>query len=122
MGAAIPHLLQLVCALPAILPCDPSKIHQDVQTGTTEVHDEIIPDDEDKDVVYQKRCKSMLSVVFSIGDGEFKGDRTATRRYAGGKELPFKKAGKSCPRSAGLRTDDQHDTLVFEEPEQEEMI
>jgi len=119
MGAAIPHLLQLVCALPPILPCDPSKIHQDVQTGTTEVHDELVPDDEDTDITYQKRCKSTLSIVFSIGDGEFKGDRTATRRYAGGKELPSKRAGKSGQRFV---VRDQHDTMVFEEPEQEEMI
>ena len=50
MGAAIPLLLQLVAALPPILPFAENEIHSEVTTGTVEVHDEVIPDDEDEDI------------------------------------------------------------------------
>ncbi|KAH8100248.1 hypothetical protein BXZ70DRAFT_1000410 [Cristinia sonorae] len=69
MGAAIPHLLQLSVSLPSILPHPPEDIHTEVLTGTVEVQDELIPDDEDEDISYRTRGKSTLSVVIKIGDG-----------------------------------------------------
>ncbi|KAF9540656.1 hypothetical protein CPC08DRAFT_615339, partial [Agrocybe pediades] len=69
MGAAIPLLVQLICALPPILPFSQDEIHTEITTGTIEVHDEVIPEDEDEDLTYRTRDKSVLRVVFKIGDG-----------------------------------------------------
>ena len=69
MGAAIPHLMQLALSLPAILPYAPEEIKTEVLTGTVQVQDEVMPDDEDEDITYQTRGKSTVSVVITIGDG-----------------------------------------------------
>ncbi|KAA1477119.1 hypothetical protein DENSPDRAFT_745420, partial [Dentipellis sp. KUC8613] len=69
LGAAIPHLMRLAVSVPAILPYAPQEIHTEVLTGTVEVQDEIIPDDEYEDISYQTRGKSTVSVVIKIGDG-----------------------------------------------------
>lgn len=69
MGAAIPHLLQLSVSLPSVLPHPAEDIHTEVLTGTVEVQDELIPEDEDEDISYRTRGKSTLSVVIKIGDG-----------------------------------------------------
>ena len=74
MGAAIPHLVQLSVALPPILPYDASEIHSEITTGTIHVHDEIVQDDEDEEITYEKRGKSTLMVVMKIGDGEYEGN------------------------------------------------
>ena len=126
MGAAIPLLLQLVAALPPILPFAKDEIHLETTTGTTEVHDEVTPEDEDEDITYQTRCKSTLSVVFKIGDGVFEGDRGALHRSSGGKtagksaSIPKKnlvKANDSKKASKGASSD----AIVYEEPEQDYM-
>ncbi|KAI5124514.1 hypothetical protein M0805_003038 [Coniferiporia weirii] len=70
LGAAIPHLSRLAVSLPAILPFPSSEIHMDVMTGTTELQDELIPDDEDEDITIRLRGKSTMSVVVRIGDGK----------------------------------------------------
>ena len=49
MGAAIPLLLQLSLSLPPILPFPPEDIHTEVLTGTVDVNDEVIPEDDDED-------------------------------------------------------------------------
>ncbi|KAI0345075.1 hypothetical protein BDW22DRAFT_1305425, partial [Trametopsis cervina] len=69
MGAAIPHMLQLALSLPDILPYSAEEIQTEVLTGTVEVHDEVIPDDEDEDISLRTRGKSSVSVVIKIGDG-----------------------------------------------------
>ena len=69
MGAAIPHLMQLTLSLPGILPHAPEEIKTEVLTGTVQVQDEVMPDDEDEDITYQTRGKSTVSVVITIGDG-----------------------------------------------------
>ncbi|KAH9930920.1 uncharacterized protein B0H18DRAFT_872648 [Fomitopsis serialis] len=69
MGAAIPQLMQLTLSLPGILPHAPDEIRTEVLTGTVQVQDEVIPDDEDEDISYQVRGKSTVSVVITIGDG-----------------------------------------------------
>ncbi|KAJ7063601.1 hypothetical protein C8F01DRAFT_1056046 [Mycena amicta] len=99
MGAAIPHLLQLSVALPPILPFSPAEIHTEVTTGTVEVQDEIIPDDDDDDIEYKTRAKSTLLIVFKIGDG-----RDTPKPVKGVK-----------PAADGSRR------VVFAEPDQEDM-
>lgn len=69
LGAAIPHLCMLVASLPEILPFPAEDIRTEVLTGTVDVQDELVPDDEDEDITYRARAKSSLSVVFVIGDG-----------------------------------------------------
>ncbi|KAK7688991.1 hypothetical protein QCA50_007682 [Cerrena zonata] len=70
MGAAIPHLVTLSTSLPSILPHSAEEIHTEIQTGTVEVQDEVIPeDDDDEDISYRTRGKSTLMVVIKIGDG-----------------------------------------------------
>jgi len=126
MGAAIPLLLQLVAALPPILPFTQNEIHSEVTTGTVEVRDEVIPDDEDEDITYQTRGKSVLRVVFKIGDGEFEGDRGSIRKYSAGKGVPkiFMKSGHkagSNDAKGKKRIVKGPSATVFEEPEQEMM-
>ena len=61
--------MQLVLSLPTVLPFPADEIHTDIFTGTVEVQDELIPDDEDEDVSYRSRGKSTVNVVIKIGDG-----------------------------------------------------
>lgn len=122
MGAAIPILLQLVTALPPILPFAKDEIHYEIKTRTVEARDEIIPEDEDEDISYQTRGKSVLDIIFKIGDGEFEGDRTAIRRYSAGKSV-----GKTYPprkqddTSKKGKVKEDKTQIIFEEPEQEFM-
>jgi ribonuclease P/MRP protein subunit RPP20 len=69
LGAAIPHLCTLVTSLPEVLPFPAGDIRTEVLTGTVDVQDELLPDDEDEDITYRTRAKSSLSVVIIIGDG-----------------------------------------------------
>ena len=69
LGAAIPHLSMLVASLPEILPFPAEDIRTEVLTGSVDVQDELVPDDEDEDISYRTRAKSSLSVVVIIGDG-----------------------------------------------------
>ncbi|KIM49527.1 hypothetical protein M413DRAFT_110341 [Hebeloma cylindrosporum] len=127
MGAAIPLLLQLVAALPPILPFTQDEIHSEITTGTVEVQDEVIPDDEEEDITYQTRGKSVLRVVFKIGDGEFEGDRGAIRKYSAGKSIPKtfskfgQKAGNKDIKGKNRVIEGQPPPTIFEEPEQEMM-
>ncbi|KAH0584427.1 hypothetical protein H2248_009968 [Termitomyces sp. 'cryptogamus'] len=123
MGAAIPHLLQLVVALPSILPFAADEIKTQVTTGTVEIQDEVIPDDDEEDFTYDTRGKSSLNVVFKIGDGEFEGDKSGvvkknSKRRAGtngGQE-----AKSTGNRDQGRGAQDSAD-IVLQEPEQEEI-
>ncbi|TFY55334.1 hypothetical protein EVJ58_g8310 [Rhodofomes roseus] len=83
MGAAIPQLMQLTLSLPGILPHAPDEIRTEVQTGTVQVQDEVIPDDEDEDITYQVRGKSTVSVVITIGDGVDEGSGRSKARSHG---------------------------------------
>ncbi|KAI0253807.1 hypothetical protein BJV78DRAFT_1280573 [Lactifluus subvellereus] len=69
LGAAIPHLCTLVASLPEILPFSADEIRTEILTGTVDVQDELLPDDEDEEITYRTRAKSSLSVVIIIGDG-----------------------------------------------------
>jgi hypothetical protein len=125
MGAAIPHLLKLTCALPPILPFPQDEIRHTVTTGTVEVQDEVLPENDDDDMTYETRGKSTLCIVLKIGDGIFEGDKTGSRKYAGGKggkgkaPVPQRNGGKKGKAKEIL--DDRPSEIVFEEPEQEYM-
>lgn len=70
MGPAISHLLTLTVSLPAILPHSPEDIHTEVRTGSVDLRDEIVPDNEDEDIYCRTRIKSSLSVIIRIGGGD----------------------------------------------------
>lgn len=96
LGAAIPHLTLLVTSLPAILPFPPNDIHTDIQTGTIEVIDEVLPDDDDAKIEYKKRGKSTLNVVMRIGDGvKEQADPGEDEEGNGGKKRKRKRSARS---------------------------
>ncbi|KAJ6546911.1 hypothetical protein B0H19DRAFT_1265889 [Mycena capillaripes] len=119
MGAAIPHLLQLSVALPPLLPFAADEIHSHITTGTVEVQDEILPDDEDEDISYRTRGKSTLSIVIKIGDGEFEGDKSGPAKRGGAarpnQKIPNQRPSMPAP-AAGSSS-----RVVVVEPEQDDM-
>lgn len=56
-------------SLPEVLPFSPEEIRKEILTGTVDVQDELLPEDEEEDITYRTRAKSSLSVVIIIGDG-----------------------------------------------------
>lgn len=108
MGAAIPHLLTLAASLPDVLPFGPEQIHTEVLTGTVEVQDEIIPEDDNEDISYETRGKSTLSVVIKIGDGI--DEERPKKRHNG--EQKAKGKARSKPAKA--------QQVILSEPEQED--
>lgn len=121
MGAAIPHLLQLALALPAILPFSKDEIHTDIQTNTVEVQDEVIPNDEDEDISYRTRGKSTLLVVLMIGDGDRDGGQRVSQKKNGGSSGSGKSSrpnkGKPPRKTAKPAVSSPQ---VLHEPEQED--
>jgi hypothetical protein len=108
MGAAIPHLLTLAASIPAALPFAPDEINTEVLTGTVEVVDEIISDDDEQDASFKVRGKSTISVVIRIGDG-IDHDRPSKNLKG-----DTKTSGSRRKRQVGP------DALILEEPEQDE--
>ncbi|KAJ3738810.1 hypothetical protein DFH05DRAFT_736526 [Lentinula detonsa] len=106
MGAAIPLLLQLSLALPPILPFAPDEIHTEIHTGTVEVQDEVLPEDEEEDITYRTRGKSTLKVTLKIGDGEFSGGPTRNTKR--------RRQGKARERAGEKKSE----PMVYDEPEQ----
>lgn len=113
MGAAIPLLLQLSCALPPILPFSKDEIHAETTTGTVELQDEVIPDDEDEDITYKTRGKSTLYVIIRIGDGQSENNGQGQELSGGGSRSKPSKPQRKKPS-------ENREVLVFEEPEQEQ--
>lgn len=108
MGAAIPICLTLAASLPDILPHGPSQIRTDILTGTVQVRDEIIPEDDDEDVSYSDRSKSTVSVTLIIQDGV---DETRpAKKYAIGEKRQRRKKGQK-----------RKEEIVMSEPDQEDM-
>ena len=58
-----------MASLPEVLPFPAEEIRTEVFTGTVDVQDELLPDDEDEDITYRTRAKSSLNAVIIIGDG-----------------------------------------------------
>lgn len=107
MGAAIPICLTLAASLPDILPHSPSKIRTEIVTGTTQVRDEIIPEDDDEVISYADRSKSTVSVTLIIEDGV---DETRpAKKYALGEKRRKNKKNLN------------HKEIVLSEPDQEDM-
>jgi len=112
MGAAIPICLTLAASLPDILPFGLSEIRTEISTGTVEVRDEIIPEDDDEDISYANRSKSTVSVTLVIGDGV---DETRPeRRYPLGGKRQKKKKGQNRKPEIVLSEPDQDDMDVVE--------
>lgn len=122
MGAAIPHLLQLSLSLPSILPFPRDEVHVEVLTGTVEVQDEIIPEDEDEDITYQTRGKSTLSITIKIGDGKSDADRDVELAATKGKSAGGTASttfGVKRGKGSSIQVPPQQ--MVFQEPEQDDM-
>jgi hypothetical protein len=120
MGAAIPLLLQLSVALPPILPFSREEIHTEVTTGTVEVQDELIPEDEDEDIAYRTRGKSTLRIVIKIGDGEFDGNRSDPAKR-NGRNPGGNNGARGSKGAASGRERATPGEIVYQEPEQETM-
>lgn len=108
MGAAIPICLTLAASLPNILPHSPSQIKTEMITGTVQVCDEVIPDDDNEDISYANRSKSTISVTLIIGDGVDE-TRPAKRHVLGEKRQKKKKGEK------------RKEEIVLSEPDQDDM-
>lgn len=120
LGAAIPHLCKLAESLPEILPFSLEEIRTEILTGTVDVQDELLPDDEDEDITYRTRAKSSLSVVIIIGDGVdesiaggSKWGPRGKRRKRGGLVLAGTESG------AEVDSDEQEGRVEAESDEQE---
>lgn len=108
MGAAIPICLTLVASLPDILPHSPSKIRTEILTGTIQVRDEIIPEDDNEDISYANRSKSTVSVTLIIDDGV--NETRPAKRYALGEKRQKKRKDKK-----------RKEEIVLSEPDQDDM-
>ena len=106
-GAAIPLLLQLTSAFPSISPFSRDEIHTEISTGTVEVRDEIIPEDEEEDIAYRTRGKSTLYVIIRIG-GDMSEENATEHPKSSKPQLKPKKSTK------------RREILVYKEPEQEQ--
>lgn len=120
MGAAIPHLAMLTVSLPPILPFPADEIHTEILTGSVDVQDEVIPDDEDEDITYQTRAKSTLTVVIKIGDGE------PAETVDNGKKGKGKKQGANSAKRPKSHSSTQGGAssgaqIIIQEPEQVDM-
>ncbi|KAF5379908.1 hypothetical protein D9757_007222 [Collybiopsis confluens] len=107
MGAAIPLLIQLSLALPPILPFSSDEVRTEISTGTVEVQDEILPDDEEEDISYRTRGKSTLKIIIIFGDGEFSSGPTGN--------VKRKRKGKT---RVGASEKNPSSKVVSAEPEQ----
>lgn len=109
MGAAIPVCLTLAASLPDILPHSSSQIRTEVSTGTVQVRDEIIPEDDSEDISYANRSKSTVSITLIIEDGVNK--TRPAKRYSLGEKRQRKKKDKKR-KEVVLSEPDQDDTEV----------
>lgn len=108
MGAAIPICLTLAASLPDILPFGPNEIKTEIVTGTVQVRDEVVPEDDNEDISYANRSKSTVSVTLVIEDGV---DEThPKKRYVLGKKGQKKRKDRS-----------QKGEVVLSEPDQDDM-
>ena len=106
MGAAIPLLLQITTSLPHVLPYDRSKIAIEVRTGTTRVHDELVPNDEDEDITQRTRDKAALHVVVRVDGGD-----PETRTHTARKRHKSKKSKKEDVGAEEVDEEDDSDHM-----------
>ncbi|KAL5490406.1 hypothetical protein ACEPAI_5239 [Sanghuangporus weigelae] len=123
MGAAIPHLARLAVSLPSILPYDSSEIQTEVRTGTVEVQDEIIPDDEDEDVSLRTRGKSTMSVTIKIEGGDNESAQSPTKKEKDkGKGKTVAAHNGDIGKTSTDRTQPKQPVLVFTESDLEDDV
>jgi ribonuclease P/MRP protein subunit RPP20 len=121
MGAAIPHLMQLALSLPSILPYPPDEVHTKVTTGTVEVQDEVLPEDDDEDITYRTRGKSTLMVVIKIRDGMDEGPSKVVKKQGKNKVGRRRRVGRGGGSVTEKSQEKQDATsVVLQEPEQED--
>jgi hypothetical protein len=121
MGAAIPHMLQLVFALPPILPFSADEIKTLATTGTVEVQDEMLPANEDEEITYRTRGKSTLLVVFQIGDGVDEGTEVSNPTNGEGKRKKKRHRGRKEVKVGEAAQTSVAEQIVVQEPEQNEV-
>jgi hypothetical protein len=110
MGAAIPICLTLAASLPDILPHGPGRIKTEVSTGTVQVRDEIIPEDDDEDISYADRNKSTVCVKLVIEDGV--NEARPAERYSLSERRQKKRKGRKGKKEIVLSEPDQDDMEV----------
>jgi ribonuclease P/MRP protein subunit RPP20 len=128
LGAAIPLLTTITTSLPSILPYGPEQIQMEYKTGTVQVQDELIPEDEDEDVVYETRGKSNLTVTIRIDGGDDdmvlaprRSMKVSTKRDLSRPVGKSKPQPKERPGKTVKAKDAAPEAIVFQEPEQEDM-
>ena len=93
-------------SLPEVLPFSPEEIRREILTGTVDVQDELVPENEDEDITYRTRAKSSLSVVITIGNG-------ADEPISGGSKWgPRGKRRKRRPESGAEAEPDEQESGV----------
>jgi hypothetical protein len=107
MGAAIPICLTLASSLPDILPYGPNQTRTEVLTGTVQVRDEIVPEDDDEDISYANRSKSTVNITFIVEDGT--SETRPGKRYAHGEKRPKKRKNQKRKEEILLSEPDQDD-------------
>jgi ribonuclease P/MRP protein subunit RPP20 len=106
-----------------VLPHGADEIQFEWLTGTVQVTDELIPDDENEDVQYEERGKSNLVVIIRIDGGDDasntiprKSKKVSTKRDVNrpsGKRLADSVAPVKPPQPA-------KPIVVFQEPDQDD--
>jgi ribonuclease P/MRP protein subunit RPP20 len=126
LGAAIPLLTTITTSLPSILPFPADQIHCEYKTGTVQVQDELVPEDEGEDVVYESRGKSNLTVIIRINGGDDdlvllprRNKKVSTKRDVN--RPAHVKAKPSGPVRGTTPTPEVPQEVIFQEPDQEDM-
>jgi ribonuclease P/MRP protein subunit RPP20 len=119
MGAAIPPLVQLAISLQSTLPFPAQEIHTELITGTVDVTDELIPDEEneeEEDINLKTRSKSTLRISIKIGDGDPDDSNPGSVEAEAGRSGGFteRRGGKNSKKAKKLKQ------IVLQEPEQED--
>jgi ribonuclease P/MRP protein subunit RPP20 len=122
LGAAIPLLTTLTTSLPSILPFATDQIRFEYKTGTVQVQDELIPEAEEDDVVYETRGKSNLTVTVHVdgGDGDVvlvpkRSKKVSTKRDISRSSKTKANTGSAVTKPALPQE------VVFQEPDQDDM-
>jgi ribonuclease P/MRP protein subunit RPP20 len=122
LGAAIPLLTTLTTSLSSILPFATDQIRFEYKTGTVQVQDELIPEAEEDDVVYETRGKSNLTVTIHVdgGDGDVvlvpkRSKKVSTKRDVSRSSKTKVNTGSAVTKPALPQE------VVFQEPDQDDM-
>jgi hypothetical protein len=98
------------------------------KTGTVQVQDELIPEDEDEDVVYETRGKSNLTVTIRIDGGDDdivlvsrRSKKVSTKRDLSRPAGKSKPPPKERPGKTVNAKNAAPEAIVFQEPDQEDM-